>query len=123
MADSGFSYETLVASLSAIGSASGALISLSITGKDDKVRPLVDYGDFSQHIFLSDAVRKFNTSLAYIKDKYPIGLSGGDVSSLCAENIFKVDEFKKKSTGFDLWLLNKLAIQDLALLILMLITM
>ena len=110
MADSGFSYDTLVASLSAIGSASGALISLSITGKDDKVRPLVDYGDFSQHIFLSDAVRKFNTSLAYIKDKYPIGLSGGDVSSLCAENIFKVDEFKKKSTGFDLWLLNKLAI-------------
>jgi len=65
MADSGFSYETLVASLSAIGSASGTLISLSVTGRDDKVRPLVDYGDFSQHIFLSDAVRKFNTSLRF----------------------------------------------------------
>ena len=110
MADSGFSYDTLVASLSAIGSASGALISLSITGKDSKVYPLVDYGDFAQHIFFSDAVRKLNTSLKYIQDEYPIGLSGGDISSLCAENIFKVDNFKKKSTGFDLWLLNKLAI-------------
>ena len=47
MADSGFSYETLVASLSAFGTSSGALISLSITGKDSKVRPLVNYSDFS----------------------------------------------------------------------------
>ena len=39
MADSGFSYETLVASLSAIGSASGAFISLSVTGKEDKIVP------------------------------------------------------------------------------------
>ena len=62
MADSGFSYETLVASLSAIGSASGALISRSVTGKDSKVMPLVDYGDFSQHIFFGNAVRRFNTS-------------------------------------------------------------
>ena len=110
MADVGYSYDTLVASLSAIGTSSGALISLSVTGKDDKVRPLVDYGDFSQHIFLSDAVRKFNTSFNRIVNEYPIGASGTDVSSLCAENIFKVDEFKKKSTGFDLWLLNKLSI-------------
>ena len=29
---------------------------------------------------------------------------------LCAENIFQVDDFKKKSGGFDLWLLDKLAI-------------
>ena len=91
MPDSGYSYDTLVASLSAIGSASGALISLSVTGKDDKVRPLVDYGDFAQHIFLSDAVRKFNTSLTHIIAEYPIGISGTDVSSLSAENIFKVD--------------------------------
>ena len=74
MADSGFSYETLVASLSAIGTASGALISLSVTGKDSKVIPLVDYGDFSQHIFFSDAIRKFNTSLTryycYISNWY-----------------------------------------------------
>ena len=110
MADSGYSYDTLVASLSAVGTASGELISLSITGKDNKVIPLVDYGDFSQHVFFSDAVRLFNTSYTRIVNEYPIGISGTDVSSLCAENIFKVDEFKKKSTGFDLWLLDKLAI-------------
>ena len=106
----GYSYDTLVASLSAIGASSGAFISRSVTGKDSKVMPLVDYGDFSQHVFFGDAVRKFNTSLTRIIAEYPIGISGTDISSLCAENIFKVDEFKKKSTGFDLWLLNKLGV-------------
>ena len=110
MADSGYSYDTLVASLSALGTTSGALISLSVTGKDDKVFPLVDYGDFSQHIFFTDAVKLFNTSLDRIIADYPIGVSGTDTASLCAENIFKVDEFKKKSIGFDLWLLERLAI-------------
>ena len=110
MAESGFSYDTLVASLSAIGSNSGALISLSVTGREDKVLPLVDFGDFSQHIFFTNAVRLFNTSLNRIIADYPIGVSGTDTASLCAENIFKVDEFKKKSIGFDLWLLEKLAI-------------
>ena len=62
MADAGYSYDTLVASLSAIGAASGALISLSVTGRENKVVPLVDYGDFSQHVFFTDAVRLFNTS-------------------------------------------------------------
>ena len=51
MADSGFSYDTLVASLSAFGTSSGALISLSVTGDENKVIPLVNYGDFSQHVF------------------------------------------------------------------------
>ena len=62
----GYSYDALVASLSAVGTTSGALISLSVTGKDSKVIPLVDYGDFSQHIFFSDAIRKFNTSFTKI---------------------------------------------------------
>ena len=110
MADSGYSYDTLVASLSALGTTSGELISLSVSGKDSKVIPLVDYGDFSQHIFFTDALRKFDTSRERIINEYPIGASGTDTDSLCAENIFKVDEFKKKSTGFDLWLLNKLGI-------------
>ena len=96
MADSGFSYETLVASLSAFGTYSGALISVSITGKDSKVRPLVNYSDFSQHLFFGDAVRRFNTSLDRIVGEYPIGASGTDTASLCAENIFQVDDFKKK---------------------------
>ena len=110
MADLGYSYDTLVASLSAIGSASSDFIGLSVTGKKDRVIPLIDYGDFSQHIFFSNAIRKFNTSLDRIINDYPIGASGTDTSSLCAENIFKVDEFKKQSGGFDLWLLNKLCI-------------
>ena len=110
MADNGFSYESLVASLSALGASSGELISLSVTGNKTKVIPLLDYSDFSQHVFFSDALRKFNTSIDRIVNEYPIGASGSDVSSLCAENIFKVDEFKKKSSGFDLWLLDKLAI-------------
>ena len=110
MADSGFSYDTLVASLSALGTSSGTLISLSVTGKDSGVMPLVDYGDFSQHVFFSDAIRKFNTSLTNIIAAYPIGISGTDVSSLSAANIYEVDEFRKKAKGFDLWLLDRLAI-------------
>ena len=110
MADSGFSYDTLVASLSALGTSSGALISLSVTGKDSEITPLVDYGDFSQHVFFSDAIRKFNTSLIKIIAEYPIGISGTDVSSLSAANIYEVDEFRKKAKGFDLWLLDRLAI-------------
>ena len=99
MADSGYSYDTLVASLSALGTTSGELISLSVSGKDSKVIPLVDYGDFSQHIFFTDALRKFDTSRERIINEYPIGASGTDTDSLCAENIFKVDDFKKKSTS------------------------
>ena len=110
MADSGYSYDTLVASLSALGTTSGSLVSLSLTGNDSKVLPLVNYGDFSQHVFFGDAIRKFRTSYDRIISEYPIGASGTDTASLCAENIFKVDEFKKKSTGFDLWVLNKLGI-------------
>ena len=110
MADVGYSYESLVASLSALGTSSGELISLSITGNRNRVLPLVDYGDFAQHVFFGDAIRKFNTTLDRIINEYPIGASGTDTSSLCAENIFKVDEFKKKSGGFDLWVLDKLAI-------------
>ena len=92
MADVGYSYDSLVASLSALGTSSGELISLSITGSKNRVLPLVDYGDFSQHVFFSDAIRKFNTSLDRIINDYPIGASGTDTSSLCAENIYKVDE-------------------------------
>ena len=58
----GYSYDTLVASLSAVGATSGSLISRSVTGNRNKVLPLVDYGDFSQHIFFGNALRRFNTS-------------------------------------------------------------
>ena len=59
MADSGYSYDTLVASLSALGTTSGELISLSVTGKDAKVIPLVDYGDFLNIYFLLMPLRNF----------------------------------------------------------------
>ena len=84
MADVGYSYESLVASLSALGTSSGELISLSITGNRNRVLPLVDYGDFAQHVFFGDAIRKFNTTLDRIINEYPIGASGTDTSSLCA---------------------------------------
>ena len=50
MADTGYSNATLVASLSAHGTTSGSLGCLSLTGNDSKVLPLVNYGDFSQHV-------------------------------------------------------------------------
>ena len=56
------------------------------------------------------AIRKFNAALTNIIATYPIGISGSDVSSLSAANIYEVDEFRKKAKGFDLWLLDRLAI-------------
>ena len=48
----GYSYDALVASLSAVGTTSGSLISRSVTGDRNKVLPLVDYGDFLNTYFL-----------------------------------------------------------------------
>ena len=45
MAD-GFTFESLVASLSGLGSSSGTLVDLSITGAKSRVIPLVDYNDY-----------------------------------------------------------------------------
>ena len=58
MAD-GFTFESLVASLSGLGSSSGTLVDLSITGAKARVLPLVDYDDYSQHIFFGNALRRF----------------------------------------------------------------
>lgn len=74
MAD-GFTFDSLVSSLSGLGTASGNLIDLSITGAKSRVLPLVDYDDYSQHIFFGNALRRFLTCRKEIIDKYPIGLS------------------------------------------------
>ncbi len=107
MADSGFSYDTLVASLSAVGTASGELISLSITGKDSKIIPLVDYGDFSQHIFFTDAVRLFNTSFTRIVNDLSKGWILGFIE---CEKFFKKGQFIEKGStvvpGVKFWKAN-----------------
>jgi len=110
MPDAGFSFNSLIESLSAIGSASSNLADLALTGAQTKVRPRIDYGLFSKHVFFGNAVRKFRNSLKRIEDSYPVGLSAGDVASLCAENVYKVDQWKKESSGFDLWLLDQLSL-------------
>jgi hypothetical protein len=108
MAD-GFSIESLIDSLSGFGSGSGDLANLSLTSDQEQVRPLIDFGEFSRHIFFGDALRRFRVSLRRIEQEYPIGSSAEPaVASLCAENIYRVDSFKKQSTDFELWFLNEL---------------
>ena len=112
MPDVGYTFNSLIASISAMGSASANLADLSLTGTRAKTLPAVDYGQWSKHVYFADAIRKLRNSLRRVEYEYPIGLSGGDVSSLCAENIFKVDQWKKNSSGFDLWFLDQLSLTD-----------
>tara|TARA_R110002051_G_scaffold193094_1_gene261531 strand:+ start:4434 stop:7766 length:3333 start_codon:yes stop_codon:yes gene_type:complete len=108
MAD-GFSIDSLIQSLSGYGSGSGDLANLSLTSAQEQVRPLIDFGTFSNHIFFGDALRRYRVSLRRIEQEYPIGSSAEPaVASLCAENIYRVDKFKKESTDFELWFLNEL---------------
>ena len=53
MADVGYSYDSLVASLSAIGTSSGELISLSITGKEIEFCRLLIMVIFHSMFFLA----------------------------------------------------------------------
>jgi len=110
MPEVGYTFNSLIESLSGIGSTSSNYADLALTGSQARVVPAVDYGRWSNHVFFADAIRKFRNSLSRIENIYPIGLSGGDVSSLCAENVYKVDQWKKESSGFDLWLLDQLSL-------------
>jgi len=115
MAD-GFTFESLVASLSGLGSSSGTLIDLSITGAKSRVLPLVDYNDYSQHIFFGNALRRFLSVRKEIIDKYPIGLSGLSADSVLLnanvgpKAIFEVDKFRKEADGFTTYVLDKLGV-------------
>jgi len=109
MPDSGYSFDSLIASLSGLGSTSGNLANTALTGNRARALPLLDYSEFGNHVFFGNAVRKFNNSMRRIKDTYPVGLSAGDLAGLSAENIYKVDEWKKESSGYDLYLLDKLS--------------
>ena len=115
MAD-GFTFESLVASLSGLGSSSGTLIDLSITGAKSRVLPLVDYNDYSQHIFFGNALRRFLSVRKEIIDKYPIGLSGLSADSVLLnanvgpKAIFEVDKFRKEADGFTTYVLDRLGV-------------
>lgn len=106
----GLSLEELTKSLSDIGSNSADYISRSVTGDKTDSIPLVNYTDFSEHVVFGNAERKLAAGINRILTEYPVGLSGTlflDIANLSATNIFQVDEYKKKSTGFDLWLLEQ----------------
>ena len=109
MPEQGVSFDQLINSLSGYGSSSGDLAEVTSTGSTLKVRPLTNYDSFANHVFFGDAIKRYRNSLSKIENTYPIGLSAGDISSLCAENIFKVDQWKKEAKGFDLWLLKELS--------------
>ena len=50
----GFTFDSLIQSLSAADSLSANLADISSTGSHSKVRPLVDYSDFSKHVFFGN---------------------------------------------------------------------
>ena len=115
MAD-GITFSSLLSSISGLGSNSGNLADTSMTGRTARVIPLVNYNDFSNHIFFGNAIRRFRISDKYIRDNYPIGLSGLSASNILQnalvgpKAIFEVDEFRKKADGFTLFLLDRLGV-------------
>ena len=113
----GFTLNSLIESLSAAESASSNLADISSTGSHAAVRPLINYADFSKHVFFGNALDKFNNALTRIRQEYPIGLSGlssnNEVLGTAAvgqKAIYAVDLFKKESDGFDIFLLVYLGI-------------
>ena len=111
----GFTFDSLIQSLSAADSLSANLADISSTGSHSKVRPLVDYSDFSKHVFFGNALEKFNNAVTRIVSEYPIGLSGLSsnnsvlgTAAVGQKAIYEVDQFKQESDGFDLYLLDYL---------------
>ena len=115
MAD-GITFSSLLSSVSGLGSNSGNLADTSMTGRTARVIPLVNYNDFSNHIFFGNAIRRYRISDKYIRDNYPIGLSGLSASNILQnaavgpKAVFQVEEFRKKADGFTLFLLDRLGV-------------
>ena len=116
MAD-GITFDSLVASLSGLGAASGQLADISATGRSARVLPLIDYNDFSQHIFFGNAVRKYDSIRKKIINEYPIGLSGLSAGAELTSDanagikaVFEVDKFRKEADGFTLYVLDRLGV-------------
>ena len=116
MAD-GITFDSLVASLSGLGSTSGQLADISATGRSARVLPLVDYNDFSQHIFFGNAIRRFDSVRKKIINEYPIGLSGLSAGAELTSDanagikaVLEVDKFRKEADGFTLYLLDRLGV-------------
>lgn len=115
MADNGFTLDSLLESLSA-DSTSADLAVLSLTAKSQQTRPLINYADFSKHMFFGDADKRYEYAIDRILNEYPIGLSGNSVASLNYQDVLNVDKFFKESDDFDIWLieeLSKLKIEDI----------
>ena len=115
MAD-GITFNSLLSSISGLGSNSGNLAYTSMTGRTARVLPLVNYNDFSKHVFFGNAIRRYDRAKKYIVDNYPIGLSGLSASNILQNNlvgpkaVFEVDDFRKKADGFTLFLLDELGV-------------
>ena len=115
MAD-GITFNSLLSSISGLGSNSGNLADTSMTGRTARVLPLINYNDFSKHVFFGNAIRRYNRAKKYIVDKYPIGVSGLSASNILQNNlvgpkaVFEVDDFRKKADGFTLFLLDELGV-------------
>lgn len=106
----GLTLEEITKSLSDIGPSSADYISMSVTGDKNDSIPLINYSDFSEHVVFGNAERKLAAGINKILTEYPVGLSGTlflDINNLSATNILQVDDYKKKATGFDLWLLEQ----------------
>ena len=115
MAANGITFDSLIASISGLGSASGQLADISATGSKARVIPLVNYNDFSQHVFFGNAIRKFEAVRKKIIDEYPIGLSGLSAGSELIgvagiKAVFEVDKFRKEADGFTNHFLNRLGV-------------
>jgi len=115
MAD-GFTFNSLLTSISGAGSSSADLVNKTLTGNKSRTIPLVNYNDFSSHIFFGNAIRRFNTAYNEIINKYPIGLFGLSAGTELQTNpvigskaIFEVDNFRKSADGFTLFILDRLA--------------
>ena len=115
MAD-GFTFNSLLASISGAGAISGDLVNYSLTGKKSRTLPLINYDDYSQHVFFGNAVKRFETAYKEIIHKYPIGLSGLSASQVLQnpvvgmKAVYEVDNFRKTADGFTLYILDRMGI-------------
>ncbi len=113
----GFTFDSLLQSLSGAGSLSANLADNAITGSPSRTRPLINYADFSKHVFFGNALEKFNNAMTRLVAEYPIGLSGLSSNSTILgtgtvgqKAIYEVDKYKQDSDGFDLFLLKYLGV-------------
>lgn len=112
MVDTGFTLDSLLSSLSN-NSTSSDLAAISLTAKSQQTKPLLNYYNFNNHMFFGDAYRRYTASLDRLLNEYPIGLAGASVVGLDYDDVLSVDEYFKKSDGFDIWLIEELSKENI----------